>query len=1242
MLSVFIRMNKVFALITILLLFWSCATYESKYRSMEATKDVPNSKEISHTFYLIGDAGLSPINGMNPVLKAFKKQMDNAPKNSTAIFLGDNIYPAGLPDPKDSTVAYRRAKSHLDAQLNAVRNYKGRVIFIPGNHDWYTEGLVGLKRQEKYIEKSLDRKDSFIPEDGCPIEKVDINDDVMVVAMDTYWYLTNWDKRPSINEDCEIKSREHFFEELESLIKKNAGKTIILAMHHPVFSYGPHGGQFTLYHQFYPKKKAGPLPVLGTLINLFRKTAGVSSEDMQNKRYRELIRRVTTLSQYAEKVIVASGHEHSLQYIIEKNTPQIVSGSGAKSGATNLLNGSEFSSGRRGYARLEIYTDGSSRVRFFGVDDNAKEEFLFAANVYHRDTTMNQNIYPDQFPEKVEASVYTEEEIKKSGLFTAIWGDRYRKYYGTKVSVPTVALDTLFGGLRPVRKGGGHQSKSLRLEDAHGKQYVMRAVRKEAERYLQAMAFKDQYIIGEFKDTYTEGLLLDFYTGAHPYAPLTIGTLADAAGIYHTNPHLFYIPKQPALKDFNSEFGDELYLLEEHVSKGHKDLESFGKPDHIESTYDFLNKLRSDEKYKVDTDMYIRARLFDMVIGDWDRHQDQWRWGEFRDEESGEVLFKPIPRDRDQVYSIMGDGILMNIATRIVPPLKLMEGFNENIRSVKGFNSSPFSLDMTVLNSSVREQWEEQVAYLRQNITEEVIDRSLMHFPEEVRDNTLQRIKKVLLSRLEQLPKVADDYYRALNKYVVIAGTDKDDWFQIEVLADGNTHIKAYRNIKGEKKKLFYDKVFDKRITKEIWIYGLGDTDIFEVDGHKDNAIQIRLVGGNGEDTYKIGDIRKVAVYDYKSKTDKFEVDNAVKIRLTDDYELNTYDPLKLVNTQNLLVPTVGYNPDDGIKIGLSNTFTHYGFRQNPFTAQHTITAAVYFATSGLDVSYSGEFAQIFEKWNFGVDARFTSPNFSTNFFGLGNTTSNFDDELGMDYNRVRLQNLLFSPSLIWRGKLGASFKVGLSYEQITVEETNGRFVNEFYVQNNEENSNEFMGVSAKYHYSNSDNTAFPTLGMASSLEIGAKSNLRETDRSFGYVIPSLSLIHKLVPNGRVVLATQWKAHFNIGNGFEFYQGASIGANDGPRGYRNQRFIGKTAYFQNTDLRLQLRKMRTGLMPIALGMYGGYDYGRVWLPGENSNKWHHSYGGGIFLNGADVLSARLALFTSEEGARLSFGIGFGF
>jgi hypothetical protein len=201
-------MKKKYTVLALLIVLSSCATYTPKYLDSEQPPAVTEDKEILHTFYLIGDAGLSPIGGMNPALKIFKNRLNSASENSTAIFLGDNIYPAGLPDPKDSTLAYLEAKSHLDAQLKTLDDFKGKPVFIPGNHDWYTQGLVGLERQEKYIQEMLGDKNSFLPKNGCPIEVVDVNNQLAVIVIDTQWYLTNWDKRPDINDKCDIKSRQ--------------------------------------------------------------------------------------------------------------------------------------------------------------------------------------------------------------------------------------------------------------------------------------------------------------------------------------------------------------------------------------------------------------------------------------------------------------------------------------------------------------------------------------------------------------------------------------------------------------------------------------------------------------------------------------------------------------------------------------------------------------------------------------------------------------------------------------------------------------------------------------------------------------------------------------------------------------------------------------------------------------------------------------------------------------------------
>jgi len=1233
------KFQKIIPLVVVIFIFNACATYKTQYNN-NTNENFPN-KEIVHSFYLIGDAGNSPIGSSSQGLKAFKTELNKASKNSTALFLGDNIYPKGLPEKGNEEREF--AEYQLKVQTEAVKEFKGDAIFIPGNHDWYSNGLEGLKRQEKYIENALG-KNTFLPENGCPIQKIDVSEDIVIIAIDSEWYITNWDKHPTINDDCEIKTRFKFFQELEGVIKKARGKTTLIAIHHPMFTNGPHGGQYSFgYHM-------KPIPVLGTLKTTLLKTGGVSPADLQNKKYNTLKKRLVTLAQENDKVIFVSGHEHSLQYLVQDNLPQIISGSGSKATATR--NTSDlFSSSEAGYTRLDVFKDGSSFVRFYSAKEN---KVIFQKEVLSANKEEPLTNYEKTFPNKKMASVYTASEIDKTGFYKAIWGERYRKYYGTKVNAPTVNLDTIFGGLVPHRKGGGHQSKSLQLIDKNGKRYVMRALRKSAMVYLQSMAFKDQYIKGQFEGTVTERLLQDFYTGAHPYAPFVTGKLSDAIDLYHTNPTIYFVPKQAALASFNDDFGDELYMIEEHVSDGHGNLKSFGYSNTIESTDGLMKKLRKDEKYVVDNETFLRARLFDMVIGDWDRHVDQWRWAEFKDSDSKKVIYKPIPRDRDQVFSIMGDGGFMNIATRIVPSLKLMEGFMEDIRNVKGFNSSPFSLDMTLLNNTSKAQWEEQIANIQNNLTETVIDEAFSEFPDEVQGETTKEIKRILLARIKKLPKFANDYYNILNKFSVVAGTDKDDLFEIERQVNGLTKLTASRIKNGEKGEVFFEKTYSCNETKEIWIYGLDDDDEFKVFGNGDNLIKLRLIGGQNNDTYNIENTTRVKFYDYKSKKNTI-VNNKGRKKLTDDYETNVYDLTKLKNNTNQFIPILGANPDDGFKIGFLNTLTNYGFSRNPFSSQHTFSGAYYFATNGFELGYNAEFANVIGNWNLAIDTKLTSPNYAVNFFGFGNSTPNpeVDENDGLDvdldYNRVRIRTLKVTPALVWRGESGASFQLGVSYESNEVDTTEDRFVTVSGVLPNSVFDNQdFYGFNAKYQYGNADNIAFPTLGMQFALEAGYKNNV-STSKGFGYIIPEISFDYKLISSGQLVLATKSRGQFNLSDNFEFYQAANIGAKTGLRGYRNERFTGKSAFTQSSDLRLNLRKIRTGLLPLHIGIYGGFDVGKVWLnddmfvdASDNSNNLNTSIGGGVFANLAQITTLNLSAFSSDDGLRFAFRVGFGF
>ncbi len=1231
--------NRILLILGISLFYNSCATYDAQYREEINEQTVPSDKVIDKTFYLIGDAGKSPMNGMSGGLTALNNHLkDKNTKDDYVIFLGDNIYPSGLPNKSDKD--RDEAENALNGQIMSVKNFQGDVIFIPGNHDWYANGLKGLKRQEKYIEDALG-KNTFLPEDGCPLESIDVNEDIQLIIIDTQWYLENWNSNPTINDDCEIKTRERFFIEVEGELKKAQNKTIVFAMHHPMYTNGVHGGQFALAKHIFPGQKKIPVPILASLITQIRTQGGVSIQDRYNERYHELMKRLETLTYDTDKVVFVSGHEHTLQYIENENTKQIVSGSGTKESYVTLKDNGLFSYGRQGFAELKVFKDGSSWVTFYG-EENGIPKVLFNHEVFKPKAPYDVSNLPDRFPNTIETSVYEQNETDVSGFFESVWGNHYRDVYSKKIEVKVATLDTLYGGLEIVRAGGGHQTRSLRLKTKDGRELNMRALRKSATQYLQTVLFKEDYVQDEFEETAIESLIYDFYTAAHPYAFLTIPKLSDAAGIFHTNPKLYYIPKHKHLGEYNEDYGDELYMIEERPEDNYTDDVNFGYADDIESTHDVIEKVRKDEKYKIDESAFIRARLFDMLVGDWDRHQDQWRWAQFN-QENGDKYYRPIPRDRDQVYSNF-DGALLNILRSISGATRQLQVYDEKLENLEWMNAAGIKLDRVLIQQADRDSWLDQAKLLQNRITDEVIEEAFSNVPSAVQDKTLDEIKQKLKGRRSNIVDIASRYYDVLNSLVILTGTDKDDYIEVKRIADNKTQVIISRIIDGQKAEVIVDRVFDKDITKELWIYGLDDKDIFEVTGKANNLIFTRLIGGQENDTYIISAGRRVKVYDHQSKNNTVKEKKGGTLRFTDIYKLNLFDFQKNITISSTIAPAIGFNPDDGVSLGLSYVRTTKGFQRNPYSQQHRFKGGYFFATSGFSLQYDGEFANIMNDWNLHIGGQVTSQNFTTNFFGFGNETVNLDDDLDFDYNRVKTSIYMAKAGILKRGNFGSDFGIRTIFEAIEIEDTPNRFITDevpsgtdgFY------DRRVFGALEVEYNYASFDDKLTPSRGMTFRFNMGGKTEFEDTKFTYGYINTDLGFYNAISKNRKLVLKTDARLQVRIGDDLLFYQAANIGGRNGLRGYRTERFTGQNSFVGSADLRYSFNKMRTSFLPLQFGIFGGFDVGRVWLDGDFSERWHNDYGGGFWVTAAESVSGTFNLFNSPEGLRFSFGFGLNF
>jgi len=1226
-------------LISIIFISVSCGSYKPRFLNTEDENVYLHVEDslLEQRFYLLGDAGLGASE--NEALQAFKEHVkDRNTKNDWVVYLGDNIYPNGLPD--EGKKGHDDAMSQIKAQTDIKKFFKGQILFIPGNHDWYSEGLKGLKRQEKFVEDDLDDDEAFQPENGCAIETIEVSDNVVMLAIDSQWYITDWDKHPTINDECDIKTREDFFLELEGELKKYGEKSIVIAIHHPTYTYGLHGGIYNFQKHIFAADNNIPLPIIASLVTLIRAQGGVSPQDRYNNRYNELMKRIITLTKDNDKVVFVSGHEHNLQYINNDGIRQIVSGAGSKESPVGLGKGSLFAYGGRGFAELDILNNGSSVARFYKAE-NGKPERLFETLVREKDEPFDVSGLPNSFPTEIEASIYEEEATDVTGSYEWFWGDHYRRYYGLKVRVPVATLDTLMGGMTIERGGGGHQTRSLRLLDPKERNFAMRAVKKSAVQFLQTVAFKETFVQDDFDGTLTEETIMDFYTSSHPFGAFVIGPLSDAIDLYHTNPQLLYMPKHTALGDYNRDFGDELYILEERPDDGFLDVRSFGNPDAIESTFDVLENLRKDEEYKMDEGRFIRARLFDMLVGDWDRHYDQWRWARFDHLEEGKKIYRPIPRDRDQVFSNY-DGAILNALKFMIPSSKQFQEFGPELKDIKWINLAGIKIDRTFTQTSTREVWTSEAKYIMEHLTDEVIDDAFKNFPSEVQDETAEEIKKNLKLRRETLLSIANRYYDYLNDLVIITGTDKDD--EIRISSNGyETNISIARIKDGKAEKPFKERIVRHKETKEIWVYGLDDDDKIFAEGQGRDQPKIKIIGGQNNDVYTITEGRKIKVFDQASKPNTIESKGRAEFKFLDNYRYNNYRYNKYIDKNSSFLPSVGYNPDDGMKVGLKYTTAKRGFTDDPYQSKHALDAGYFFATDGYQIHYRGEFSTLFNTWKILGQAIFTSDNYTQNFFGLGNESQNNDDELGLDYNRVRSGTQRLLVGALKRGHYGSLIETLLGWESIEIQNNQDRFINEYFSSNDITDVRDYFAFAeANYGYEGYDFKVAPTRGMFFNVSGGVRTNLKNTENTYGYFKYSWEFFNALTRSRKLVLNTKVQGQINIGDAFEFYQAANLGANNGLRGFRNQRFSGERSFAFKGDLRYHLLKFKTGLLPLKLGVFGGGDVGRVWLDEDYSERWHNDYGGGFWVNAVDSMAGNFSLFHSVDGLRFSFQFSVSF
>lgn len=1184
---------------------------------------------IVNRIILIGDAG-EQEKDVHPELEYLKKTF-KLDKRSTVIYLGDNIYPKGLPSQYDSD--YPEMKRILDSQINVVAGTEATAYFIPGNHDWMQgrkEGYQQVQNQYRYIQSLQKPNVHFVPADVCPgPQEIFISDKVTLVVIDSQWWLHRFNK-PTVRSGCECNTEAELLSVLQEIVNRNEDKLLLFAAHHPFITFGRHGGYYNLKQHVFPFTDLKPnlyipLPVIGSIYPIARGVFG-NIQDTKHPIYKNFSRAVDSILSVHPYCIRVAGHEHNLQFIREKEQYYIVSGAGSKHSEITKDDRLVFSSMKSGFATLDIVKNGNVHVSFFSSENDTANKPLFTQVLPAIDSSSAKKpkfeipVLPDSVT-TVPAPYYQANSFKKW-----LMGANYRGEWTQPVKVKVFDIGKEKGGLKVTKKGGGMQTKTLRLEDKNGQEYALRSVEK----------FPDATLPEEFRQTIIKDAVVDGISASYPYAALSIPVFSRAAKVPYAEPRLVYIPDDPRLGYYQKDFANTLAIFEEREPKRYGENKSTEK---------VIEKLREDNDDRIDQKGVLKARLLDMFIMDFDRHEDQWRWNT-ADTGKGKLYF-PLPRDRDQAFFVnMG-----RIPKMIRKPWRMpkFQGFRDQAININTFNFNARYFDRTFLNSLTIDQWKAESDTLISEMTDEVIETALKKQPPEVFNISGPQIINTLKQRRKYLQDEALQYYKFLAREVEVVGSDKNEYFEIVNNDDASVDVKVQKiNKEGEKKSVMYERRFLPDETKEIRLFGLDGEDSFLVKGVANNKIRIRLLGGDGKDVYtneSQANRNRLIVYDIKGDSDQFN--GNIRKDISDDPMSNIYDRKNF--QYDILQPkkVVAYNRDDGLFIGMGFKHTTHGFRKEPYKMMQEFKAQVAMRTWAYRFEYNLAFTDAIGGTDLILHTDVRAPNNTINYFGKGNNTLNLIDEgKGPRFYRTRFFHGDLAVLLRREILPDIDLYYGPTFQAYKVDSTAnaGRLI--AFSESGLDSSTvykwkTYAGVAGGLVIDNRNDLNYPTRGVNWVTTLQLNRGLNNVSSNFSQFKSDLRVYISSNAPPRTVVALRFGGAINYGR-YEFFQSQFLSGTENLRGYRRFRFAGDKMLYNNVDVRIRLKNYQGYLFTGSYGIVLFHDVGRVWVKNENSATWHTGYGIGAWVSPANRMVFTANYMRSKEGGLPLVSVGFQF
>jgi hypothetical protein len=811
-------------------------------------------------------------------------------------------------------------------------------------------------------------------------------------------------------------------------------------------------------------------------------------------------------------------------------------------------------------------------------------------------------------------------------LKRSVWGAGYRDLWMTPVSVEVLDLTNEAGGLRPLRRVGGQQTRALALEGRDGRSYTFRALVKDSSHLLD-------FFDPQLQQSLVVKLLDDLMSAQHPAAELVASGVLDAAGVPGQRWRLVALPDDPVLSEFGREFAGAVGVFGEYPLPAKDSRPGFLGATEILDHLEFYDRLEAGDAAP-DARALLRARLVDVLIGDWDRHRRQWRWAK-----TGESpLFTPIPEDRDQAFSRY-DGYALS-RTRARDPR--FQRFGPRYEGIGGLTFNGWDQDRRLLSGFTREDFVDAARELASRVTDEAIEAAARRMPPEWYAVDGKRLVSDLRARRDALPEAAEKYYRHLAGRVDVYLTNRSERVLAARAPEGDMEVTVRAlDDAGQAGPVTFHRVFHASETEEVRFYALGGNDTMVVTGG-DRGPRVRMVGGAGDDTLDATGAGKAKLSDSDGRSRAIAADlDGAPYRAPAPPTNAPWIPARDFTRETWLAPAFSYNADVGLFLGYTFLQERYGFRKTPYASRQRLTAGYAFQQKGGHVEYEGDFRRENSRLSFDVHGYASSVEV-LRFYGFGNETEATEDQ---KYYRVHANQYVLYPSVRLGFGRGGELHVGPALKYTSNDQSRDEYINA--VNPYGVGGYAALGAHAVLSWDARDNVVFPRRGVFAAVRGSWFPQAWDVESDFGQVNAN---VNGYLPVGRALTLAARAGGKKVFGTYPYMEAAALGQGgldsgvlaapeNTLRGYRARRFAGDEAVFLNGDMRLRISGMNIGA-PGSWGLTAFADTGRVWLEGESSDQWHSSVGGGLWFSWLkDRAAASIGLSHSSEDDFVYFVLG---